>query len=102
MPGLLEHGVVDYDRHAPSNTPPVTSQNTVEDLQDGSVGCPALTCYPHASMLITCPKWSKSAMCRTRCTESSRAGLQTQDGRSRISSWPNLNVWPRDRRATRC
>jgi hypothetical protein len=32
----------------------------------------------------------------------SRAGLQSQDGRSWISSWLNLNVWPRDRRATRC
>ena len=61
-----------------------------------------LTCEQHASMLITCPRWSKSAMCRTRCTESSRAGRQTQDKRSPISSWPNLNVWPHDRRATRC
>ena len=61
-----------------------------------------LTCCQHASMLFTCPRWSKSAMCRTRCTESSRAGLQTQDKRSPISCWPSLSVWPPDRRATKC
>jgi len=62
-------------------------------------GSPHWTISATGSSVKRRDRWSKSAMCLTRCTESSRVGPQSQDGRSRISSWPNVNVWPRSRPA---
>jgi len=62
----------------------------------------ALTCRSHARMLTTCPRWYRYGTCRTRCTASSRCAPRTRVRRSPTTSWPNLNVWPLDPRATRC